>query len=360
MSTIIEINPKMLTLARQMRGMTQKGLSEELNASASTLSRIENAIDFVPIENELLQSLAETLSFDEGFFTKPGNISYPSMGHFRKNKAVPKKLLDRVLGYMNIYISLVDSYMEMIDIPELNIIDWDVELLGTPESAALNLRKYWNLPKGRIDRLSKIIEDNGILIVEFDFETDKINGFSILTRKYSKPIIFVNSEYPDDRKRLTIAHELGHIVMHLNTYTISDHRDVESEAFKFASEFLAPLQDVKAQLGTEKITLRKLGSLKRYWLTSMHFFVYKLQHNGVITKNQARYLYQQLAPYRKKEPVQIPKIEKPSLLGEMIETVEKELDYQINEIAKMIGLKTDEFSSMRNLALKNSSNLRIV
>jgi len=359
MNTSVKINPKMLTLARQMRGMTQKDLSEHLNASASTLSRIENAIDFVPIENELLKNLAETLSFDVDFFQKSGEICYPTMGYFRKNKAIPKRIIDKVQGYMNIYISMIDTYMEMINIPELNMIDWDIELLGSPETAATNLRKLWNLPKGRIDKLSKTVEDNGIIVVEFDFETDKINGFSTQTRKYNRPIIFINSEYPDDRKRLTIAHELGHIAMHINCYVISEHRDVEDEAFRFASEFLVPLRDVKAQLGTERITLRKLGSLKRYWLTSMHFFVYKFQHNRIITKNQARYLYQQLSPYRKREPVQIPKTEKPSLFGEMIQAVEREFKYKINDLAKMVGLKTDEFSLIRSVLVKNSSMLRI-
>lgn len=359
MSTFVNINPNMLTLARQMRGMNQKELSEYINISASTLSRIENAIDYVPIENEVLQSIAESLGFDPDFFQKPGDICYPSMGYFRKNKAVPKKVVDRVIGYMNIYISMVDTYMDMIDIPELNIINWDVDMLGSPETAATRMRDLWKVPKGRINRLSQLIEDNGIIIIEFDFETDKINGFSIASRKHCRPIIFINSEYPDDRKRLTIAHELAHIVMHLNSYTIGEYRDVEEEAFRFASEFLVPLKEVKSQLGIERVTLRKLASLKQYWLTSMHFFVYKFQFNKIITKNQARYLYQQLAPYRKKEPVQTPRIEKPSLFGEMIQTVERELNYQLKELAKMIGLRTDEFSLIRRVAMKNSSELRI-
>jgi len=359
MNLEVAVNPKMITLGRQTRGLSQKDLSERLNVSASTLSRIENAIGFLPIEENLLNDISSVLNFDTTFFIKPGDIQRPDMGYFRKNKSVSQKKTDQAVGYMNIYLSIIDSYLDLIEIPDLNIISWDIEMQGSPESAALNLREHWKLPKGRIDRISPLIENNGIIIIEFDFQSDTINGFSILTRKHGRPVIFVNSEFTEDRKRLTIAHELGHIILHINDYTISDYRDIEKEAFNFASEFLVPLREFKAQLGSNQLNLAKLGSLKQYWKTSMKFFVYKAQHNSIISSNQARYLYQQLAPYRKKEPVEIPVLEKPNLLGEMMYLIENELKYTVNELAKMIGMKTLEFSSLRNLAMKNNTKLRI-
>lgn len=360
MNTEVAVNPRMITLGRQTRGLSQKDLSEKLNISAPTLSRIENAIGFLPVEQKLLTEIADVLQFECSFFLKPGDIQRPDMGYFRKNKSVSQKKTDQAVGYMNIYLSIIDSYLDLIEIPDLNIIEWDIELLGSPEAAALNLREFWKLPKGRIEKLCTLLENNGIIVIEFDFESDTINGFSILTRKHGRPVIFVNSEFSEDRKRLTIAHELGHIILHINDYTIiSEHRDIEKEAFSFASEFLVPLREFKSQLGSAQLNLNKLGSLKQYWRTSMKFFVYKAQHNKVITKNQARYLYQQLAPYRKKEPVEISRLEKPSLFGEMMYAIENDLKYTIAELSKMIGLKLPEFSIVRSLAMKNHSKLRI-
>lgn len=360
MNTEVAVNPKMITLGRQTRGLSQKDLSDLLNVSAPTLSRIENGIGFLPIEKKLLKEIANVLDFEPEFFQKPGDIHRPDMGYFRKNKSVSQKRTDQAVGFMNIYLSMIDSYLDIIEIPDLNIINWDIELLGSPESAALNLREFWKLPKGRIDKLSPLVENNGIIIIEFDFQSDTINGFSILTRKHGRPVIFVNSEFSEDRKRLTIAHELGHIILHINDYTIiSEHRDIEKEAFQFASEFLVPFREFKSQLGSAQLNLIKLGSLKQYWRTSMKFFVYKAEHGKVITKNQARYLYQQLAPYRKKEPVEISKLEKPTLFGEMMYAIENDLKYTVNQLSKMIGLKLPEFSIIRSLAMKNHSKLRI-
>ena len=270
-----------------------------------------------------------------------------------------KKKVDQVLSLMLIRAYMIDTYLNLVQIPEVNLIDWDVELQGKPELAALNLREFWNIPNGRIVNLSKILEDNGIFVIEIDFGNDKIDGYSMWSPVYGVPLVFVNTNYSEDRKRATISHELGHLVLHKNRFTISQYRDVEKEAYAFASEFMVPLKEFKSQIGYDRITFNKLGSLKQYWKMSMHFFVYKSESYNIITKNQARYLYQQLAPYRKKEPIEFSILEKPSLLGEVMGLVEKEFNYSINDSAKMVGLKTEEFSNIRRVAMKHYNKLRI-
>ena len=48
----------------------------------------------------------------------------------------------------------------------------------------------------------------------------------------------INSRVPTDRKRMTLAHELGHIVMHSEPIHLS--KQSEEEAMRFAAEFLMP------------------------------------------------------------------------------------------------------------------------
>lgn len=359
MDTEVQINPKMVTLARQTRGLSQKDLSEIIGISPSMLSNIENAIGHIPLKMSLVNNLVNSLDFNIKFFEKEGKACLPSSGYFRRHKSVSKKDMDQAVGQMNIIIFMVDKYLEMIDVPDLNIIDWDVELQGSPLVAAQNLRTLWGVQRGRIQNLSKLIEDNGIFVVECDFKTDKIDGFSIQSESNGRPLIFVNSNYTEDRKRLTVAHELGHIILHLGRYDISQYRDVEEEAFDFASEFLVPLKEFKSQLGCEKLTIAKLGHLKQYWRTSMKSFVFKSQKYNLITNNQARYLYQKLAPYRKKEPIELQQQERPSLFGEMIYTVETELMYSKSELSEMVGLNEPEFSRLRIKAMKNLPKLRV-
>ena len=61
--------------------------------------------------------------------------------------------------------------------------------------------------------------------------------------------MIINGNRSNDRKRLDIAHELGHILMHLfPNIAIPSYRDKEKEAFRFAAEFLMPEKEIKNSL----------------------------------------------------------------------------------------------------------------
>lgn len=53
---------------------------------------------------------------------------------------------------------------------------------------------------------------------------------------------------PADRLRATLAHELGHLVLHMNDNSISKERNIEDEAWLFAGEFLLPVEGLRKQL----------------------------------------------------------------------------------------------------------------
>lgn len=48
--------------------------------------------------------------------------------------------------------------------------------------AARELRYIWRLPKGRVDALSKTIEDNGIIIVPINSEAEGLDSMNMLRR----------------------------------------------------------------------------------------------------------------------------------------------------------------------------------
>ena len=91
-----------------------------------------------------------------------------------------------------------------------------------------------------------LLENNGIIVISMVFGTDKMDGLSSITNK-GRRVVFLNSRMPSDRIRFSLAHELGHIIMHLDDI-IPDNRDEEDEANTFASEFLMPSNDIKPLL----------------------------------------------------------------------------------------------------------------
>lgn len=76
------------------------------------------------------------------------------------------------------------------------------------------------------------------------------DGVTIGIGGEKKPQVLINSDSPETRKKFTLAHELGHIIIPWHTGTIVSHlgkieaseeyRRMESEANQFAAELLLP------------------------------------------------------------------------------------------------------------------------
>jgi len=110
------------------------------------------------------------------------------------------------------------------------------------------------MPIGPVRNVARWIEFAGVFIVEENFGTQRIDGTFQWVGDHG--IIFINAALPLDRKRLTLAHELGHLVLHTNDLDA----DVEKQANNFAAEFLMPEHIIKPQL--RSLTLGKLSDLK--------------------------------------------------------------------------------------------------
>lgn len=338
-----DLNSKMLVLAREARGYTQKELSELLGITQGSLSKIEKGIQKPSIEN--LEKLCDVLNYPENFFSQQDNIYNPDLIYYRRRIAVKKKILLQAEAKINIIRINIEKLLSSVDLPEENIFQWDIEKNGSPEEAAIVLRQKWRISKGRIDNLSKLIEDNGIILIPFDFGADKFDGLSMYTTT-NQPLIFFNTKMPGDRQRLTIAHELGHLILHFGKI-IDIERDVEREAMKFASELLVPEKEFKSTI--ETCDLRTLANQKLYWKVSMGSLLFRCKALNLITDNQYRYLWQQMAflGYKTKEPKEINvDVEIPTLLTEIIEKYSDELEYSKDELATLLNINNDDLQEM--------------
>lgn len=140
--------------------------------------------------------------------------------------------------------------------------------------------------------LNKVSSDLNIKIVDFDFS----NNFSgVFIRDNNSNFIGVNEGEVEERKRFTIAHEIGHFVLHSEDPLHYDKENLESptvvmyrgntpnnynevEANAFAAELLMPeeLVDRCLQLGINSITeLSKIFKVSddaiRYRLINLHY-----------------------------------------------------------------------------------------
>ena len=95
-------------------------------------------------------------------------------------------------------------------------------------------------------------------------------------------ILFVNSRMPADRARFSLAHELGHLVMHECPLG-----DVEREADRFAAELLMPAREIGPEFPSS-ISLKTLVPLKARWRISIRALVYRACNLGLISKQRGQ------------------------------------------------------------------------
>jgi Zn-dependent peptidase ImmA (M78 family)/DNA-binding XRE family transcriptional regulator len=348
------LNPQMIILARESRGYTQEDLSNKLSIKQGTLSKIEQG--FQRASDDIIKKLSTVLDYPKSFFEQSDNIYNPSLSYYRKKITIPKRDIVNIEANMNIIRMNIERLLNNIEISETNLLNWNVDEDGPPEKAAQFLREKWKISKGRIDNLTKLIEDNGILVVQINVFSNKFDGLSMFT-KGNQPIIFINENMPGDRQRLTLAHELGHLVLHFGQI-VSELRDTDKEAYIFGSEFLVPLKEFCSNI--DNISLKTLANLKRYWKVSMAALLFKANHYKFITSNQYRYIWSQISGmgYRVHEPIElnVPK-ESPKLVREIINLHMSELDYSEDELASLVHLNVDEF---KDKYLNAESKLKIL
>jgi Zn-dependent peptidase ImmA (M78 family)/DNA-binding XRE family transcriptional regulator len=337
-----KLNPKMIALARESRGLTQLELAEKLSLSASHMSRIEQ--DFIEVGEHHLKSISTVLNYPEGFFYEAGENLPPALA-LRKRNIVAQKVLLPVEAQVNIYRLNVEKLLTAISHPEINLPILDIEKLGSPAEAARKLRKLWKIEKGAINNLTQVLEENGLFLINFDFNTERVDGMSILASS-KFPIVFSNKRSLGDRQRFTLAYELGHLVMHLQTNPTFT-RDISHEANEFAAEFLMPEKDIKSDF-KDGVTLNILADLKRKWKVSMQAILYRANDIDVITDNQKRYLVNQFNSMniRRREPAEldIPR-ENSMKLRDMITNYKNKQKLNVKQLALFFNTSEDEFLS---------------
>lgn len=332
------INPHMLVLGRESRGISQSDLANEIGISQGKLSKAEKGEQTLP--DDSFQKLYEYLEYPETFFYQKTPTAPVSHYYYRKRVTIPQKVMMQIEAAVKIFRRNIDSLSEAIELPEFKLKAFNPEK-ESPEEIARKCRYILGIDRGPVPSLVNLLENNGVVIVKTDLFNEKIDGLSTISEK-GIHIIFLNERMPNDRQRFSLAHELGHILMHFDIPTLSEQ--VEEEANRFASEFLMPKDEIINSL--RGLNFSKLGELKRYWNVSMKSLVRRARDLNTINDQQYRNL--QIGFSKKgmsvSEPIQLQE-EKSYILNQIIKLYLDELGYSIQELARIINLNINEFEN---------------
>ena len=352
-----KFNHELLLLARQYRGRSQSEVSDMAGLDQGHYSRIERGLLNAPPQADTVNAISKALNFPVSFFLQEDEISgLPLSVHeasWRKKASVGATEMKRLHAELNLRIMHIRRFLQAVDLEnELPLPRLDAEDLGGADKVAALMRRTWMIPDGPIGNLTSLCERAGILVIHCNFHA-KIDGVTMRLRDVP-PLIFLNKSAPPDRMRHSLAHELGHLIMH----TVPTEQ-MEDEADTFAGEFLAPFDQVRPDLIGGKITLDRLARHKMYWRVSIASLLYKAGANGLLSGNQSGYLWRQLSArgWKKREPdeTQFPP-ENPQLYEQILALHENDLGYAVSDFASMLNFSVEDVRDI--YGVKGSDGVR--
>ena len=322
--------------------MSQTVLSERCrNFRKLLLSRIENGLR-APGDAEL-EKIAHALGHPVSLFQQPDDELPLPLTFYRKRAKLTKTAQNRIHARMNFAVMQIDRLLRAVDLElELDLKPADPEDFGSAANVARSVRAFWQVPRGPIADLTHLLERAGVVVVVTDMGTRDLSGFSVW-KHGMPPLLLVNADDLADRQRHTLAHELGHILMHHRGLVV-ETVDVERQADEFASEFLMPAEDIRPQL-MGRIDLAKLAALKPVWRVSMASLLQRAGTLGLINARYKAYLWTLLGKsgYRTREPAELDfPAERPHLIRDLFEHYTKHLGYSADELGKMLHQEPHE------------------
>jgi Zn-dependent peptidase ImmA (M78 family) len=331
------MNPRMITVARESRGLTQNQLAKQAGIPQGTLSKVENGLAELPVER--LEAIADVLDYPVELFdwSDPVYGFGSSSFHHRKQQSLGQTTLKKVQANLNLLIGRLRRLSEGIEISapfRLPILD--IEDHESPEEIARIARATWMLPMGPVHNVVDVIEAAGGLMLRRDLGSPRITALSI-NPPGARPTFLLNGGLSGDRERFTLTHEVGHLIMHE-----VPREEAEREADRFAAEFLMPAAEIRSSLAN--IDLAKAAALKRYWKTSMSSLIRRARDLDVISERRYTSLMVQMSQrgYGRNEPVEIP-LEQPTVVDTMVRIHIDQHGYSDAQLAKVVGLKQQEF-----------------
>lgn len=336
-------NKSMITLARELRGSTQANLAQAIGTiSQIELSNLETGRS--QLTEEYVTKIATALNLPLSFFRKEDPVvKRISKFYYRKRSTLAAKQQNVIEAQIKILRSMILELLKELEVSTRELPKLAVRQNSSPEDIAMKARLFFNLDDGPIENPVSLIEQLGIPVIFLNSTAEKFSGMTIQT-DINMPIIVLNKNLPNDHKRFTLAHELGHLIMHIPfaddpefLASMDDLDEVEKQADRFAGAFLMPANEIKRQMA-HSFTYSRLTEFKLYWKVSKQATIYRAKDLGIINQQKFTNLFVELSRNgeRKRELLEVP-IDEPQLFKEILQVWETELKKSKKELAEEIG-----------------------
>ena len=276
-----------LKLARKRSGLSLRELSSNMGGmvSAQAIGKYERG-EMMPSSTVAI-ALAKALDVSTTYLLSPTAVSLQSV-EFRKLAApkasaramVEATVLDHVDRYLQVedILGIADSGWEA-SVNEL----WPIETVEDVEQVAISMRAAWNLGGNPIPDLTELLEERGIKVLKLDLplSVDGLNCRVHRTDGSEVPVMVCSTAKSIERRRFTLAHELGHMVM-----DIPPGVHEEKACNQFAGAFLVPSDELVREVGQRRLNFgfAELVEIKTMFGISAAALVIRMREAGIISE----------------------------------------------------------------------------
>ena len=218
---------------------------------------------------------------------------------FRKKKITGKREVAQVEAKV---LHMLERYLMVEEFLGLTSVNWDkpreapypvASDPGEADLAAHSLRLSWGLGLDPIPNLVELMEEHGIKVLSCAL--GNIDGLLARVRCGGKdpvPVLVVKDSGWGERQRLTMAHELGHLVLDIGAKV-----DEEKAAFRFAGAFLMPAEALWAAMGKRRSSIgwEELFDLKQLFGVSVQALTYRCKDLGIFSETLYRRLFKDIS-----------------------------------------------------------------
>lgn len=333
-----------------MAGMSQQALADATGRriTKQAISKYEKGL--MKPDSQNLIALANALEVSTGYFYRKKRANLANL-EFRKKSKLVQGEKERIKARAMDFLA---RYMEIEELTGLKaefknpLEGWRLQSTEDVEKVAGYLREKWVLGQGPIPNLMELCEDKGIRI--YEIEADK--GFDGLSAwADGTPAVIINKNKDLVRKRLTVAHELGHILAVFEEETGSEK---EKLCQAFAGAFLLPGEAIIEELGArrKKITLWELKKLKGIYGISVQAIVVRAYQLGIIKKGAYNSFWFHANKYgwRKDDPGEYNGKEKGNRFNQLVYRAVAEDIITMAKGAELMNVKLSHFRDRFQLA----------
>ena len=292
-------------------------LAEKTGISQPTISNLANGKIKDP-KRETIARISWVLKRPESYFYAPIirnliDTTEPTYRSFSSKANLDNLSVRAKLNMTKDVIQFLYDFIEerQLDIPSYLFANYNTSVIDKDyiETIALKLREYWDLGNSIVDNMTILLENHGIICFRLDMPR-KIESVNICARfpdsENEIAIIAISAEMTYFRQRFTLAHELGHIILHHfldEEDYIRNSKIIEDQANYFASSFLMP-HTVFAESSYRR-NLSELFVLKKQWGVSMSACARRMLDLYLISQNQYHNMNIEISRngWKKKEPL---------------------------------------------------------